>query len=323
VKVNEMEMPKSLIEAIRYFSDEQTCINAVAYLRWEDGSPVCPKCGAEQGERNHYWLATQKRWKCYSCRKQFSVKVGTIFEDSPIGLDKWLTALWLLVNCKNGVSSYEVSRDLKISQKAAWFVLQRLRHILKDTTVIPMGSGPVEADESFHGGKPKNMHRSRRLRLKLNENGYSEKTAVFGMLDRETRKVRAQVVPNVKRQTLQKAILDRVGFGSTVYTDGWVGYEGLKAQGFVHETVNHLNEYVRGQVHTQGIENFWSLLKRGLNGTYVAVEPYHLDAYLDEQMFRFNNRIGHTDATRFVKALSQVVNRRLTYAELTGKSATA
>ena len=288
-------------------------------MRWADGKPVCPKCGAEENGRKHYWLDTQKRWKCYSCRKQFSVKVGTMFEDSPIGLDKWLTALWLLVNCKNGVSSYEVARDISISQKSAWFVLQRLRHILKDTDIVPMGSGPVEADESFHGGKPKNMHRSRRPKLQVGMNGYAEKTAVFGMLDRETRQVRAQVVPNVKRETLQKAILDQVGFGSTVYTDGWPGYDGLKGAGFVHETVNHMNEYVRGQVSTQAIENYWSLLKRGLNGTYVAVEPFHMDRYLDEQMFRFNNRIGHTDSTRFVKALSQVVNRRLTYAELTGK----
>jgi transposase-like protein len=248
------------------------------------------------------------------------VKVGTIFEDSPIGLDKWLTALWLLVNCKNGVSSYEVSRDLGISQKAAWFVLQRLRHILKDTAVVPM-NGPAEADETFVGGKPKNMHRSRRLKLQLGVNGYAEKTAVFGMLDRETRKVRAQVVPNVKRDTLQKAILDGVGFGSTVYSDGWLGYVGLDQKGFIHDTVNHMNEYVRGQVHTQAIENFWSLLKRGLNGTYVAVEPYHMDRYLDEAMFRFNHRIGHNDASRFVQALSQVVNRRLTYKELTGKEA--
>src|ERR1039457_4259130 len=192
-----MEMPTTLLEAIRYFSDEQTCINAVAYLRWEDGSPVCPKCNAAQGERNPHGLAKQKRWKCYQCYKQFSVKVGTIFEDSPISLSKWLPAMWLLVNCKNGVSSYEVSRDLGLSQQAAWFVLQRVRHIFKDTTVIPM-RGPVEVDESFHGGKPKNMHRSRRLRLQVGENGYSEKTAVFGILDRETRKVRAQVVPNVK-----------------------------------------------------------------------------------------------------------------------------
>jgi transposase-like protein len=299
-----MEIPTSLIEAIRLYSNPQTCIDTVAQLRWADGKPVCPKCNTAESDRKHYWLANQKRWKCYSCLKQFSVKVGTIFEDSPIGLDKWLTALWLLVNCKNGVSSYEIARDVSITQKSAWFVLQRLRHILKDTSMIPLGSGPVEADESFHGGKPKNMHRSRRLKLKLGMNGYAEKTAVFGMIDRETRQVRAQVVPNVKRETLQKAILDGVGFGSTVYTDRWAGYDGLSQSGFIHETVNHMEEYVRGQVHTQSIENFWSLLKRGLNGTYVAVEPYHMDRYMDEQMFRFNNRIGHNDSTRFMKALS-------------------
>jgi transposase-like protein len=319
-----MEMPTTLIEAIKYFSDEQTCINAVAYLRWEDGSPVCPKCHAEQtGERNHYWLTSQKRWKCYKCYRQFSVKLGTIFEDSPIPLQKWLPALWLLVNCKNGVSSYEVSRDLGISQKAAWFVLQRLRHVLKDVTVIPM-KGPAEADETFIGANPKNMHRAKRLKVKAGlKGGHAEKTIVFGMLDRNTRKVRATIIPNVKRETLQNAILNRVGFGSTVYTDGWHGYDGLKAEGFVHETVNHVEEYVRGHVHTQAIENFWSLLKRGLKGTYVAVEPFHLDRYLDEAMFRFNHRINHTDSTRFVQALSQVVNRRLTYAELTGKTPNA
>jgi transposase-like protein len=151
--------------------------------------------------------------------------------------------------------------------------------------------------------------------------GYAEKTAVFGMLDRETRQVRAQVIPNVKRVTLQAAILNNVGAGSTIYSDSWPRYDGLKKSGLVHGTVNHMNEYVRGQVHTQGIENFWSLLKRGLQGTYVAVEPYHMDRYIDEQCFRFNSRIGHNDSTRFIKALSQVVNRRLTYKELTGKEA--
>jgi transposase-like protein len=316
-----MNIPKNRLEAIRIYSDEQTCIDTLAAMRWPDGKPVCPKCEAVEGERKHYWLAKQRRWKCYACYKQFSVKVGTIFEDSPIGLDKWLTALWLLTSCKNGVSSYEVARDLSISQKSAWFVLQRLRFILKDTKLVPMGSGPVEADESFHGGKPKNMHRSRRLKLKLGENGYAEKTAVFGMLDRETRQVRAQVIPNVKRTTLQAAILSNVGFGSTVYTDNWPGYDGLKDAGYVHDTVNHMTEYVKGQVSTQAIENFWSCLKRTLTGTYVAVEPYHMDRYLDEQMFRFNHRIGYTDSTRFMKALSQIANRRLTYAELTGKEA--
>ena len=320
----QVEQPKSLIEAIRYFSNPQVCIDAIANLRWENGSPVCPKCGLCEGDRKHMWLRTQKRWKCYGCRKQFSVKVGTIFEDSPIGLDKWLTTLWLLVNCKNGVSSYEIARDVEVTQKSAWFMLQRLRFVLKDVTPIKMGNSgtPVQMDESFHGGKPKNMHASRRLKLKVAQNGYADKTAVFGMLETGTRQVRAMVVPNVKRVTLQKAILDNVGSGSTIHTDQWPGYDGLRSHDFVHDTVNHMNEYVTaGGVHTQAIENFWSLLKRGLNGTYVAVEPMHMDRYLDEQMFRFNNRLGYDDGTRFQKALSQVSGRRLTYAELTGKEA--
>jgi len=322
VYITGMDMtPKTLTQAIRHYSDPQTCINAVAMMRWEDGSPVCPRCNAAQGTRNHYWLKTQKRWKCYSCRKQFSVKVGTIFEDSPLGLDIWLTALWMLCNCRNGVSSYEIARATGIAQKNAWFVLQRLRFVMRDTRPVMLGDGPVEADEAFIGGKPKNMHRKRRLQRQTGAHGYSEKAVVFGMLDRGTREVRAQVVPNVKRETLQKAILDRVGFGSTVYTDGFHAYDKLGASGFVHETVNHVEEYVRGQVHTQAIENFWSCLKRSLSGTYIAVEPFHLDRYLDEQMFRFNNRIGHDDGSRFQKALGQVSGKRLTWVELTGKEA--
>ncbi len=208
--------PKTLTEAIRYYSNQQTCIDAVAYLRWPDGKPVCPKCNTVEGERKHYWLNTQKRWKCYSCRKQFSVKVGSVFEDSALSLDIWLIALWMLCNCKNGVSSYEIGRATGIAQKSAWFVLQRLRLVLKDVQPVPMGAGeanPVEMDECFIGGKPKNMHRSRRLKLKLGTNGYAEKTAVFGMLERGSRQVRATVIPNVKRETLQKKILENVGFG--------------------------------------------------------------------------------------------------------------
>jgi len=227
----------------------------------------------------------------------------------------------MLCNCRNGVSSYEIGRATGIAQKSAWFVLQRLRLVLKEVKPVMMGETgtPVEMDECFVGGKPKNMHRSRRLKLRLAENGYAEKTAILGMLERGTRQVRATVIPNVKRETLQKEILEQVGFGSTVYTDGWPGYDGLTAKEFVHETVNHMEEYVRGEVSTQAIENFWSCLKRTLNGTYVAVEPYHMERYLDEQMFRFNNRIGHTDGMRFQKALSQVGGKRLTWVELTGK----
>ena len=146
---------------------------------------------------------------------------------------------------------------------------------------------------------------------------------VMGMLDRELRQVRAKVVPNVKRETLQNEILSQIEHKSTVYTDGWASYDDLKAKEFIHDTVSHVNEYVRGNVHTQGIENFWSLLKRSLRGTYVAVEPFHLDAYVQEQCFRFNNRSTKdnplTDADRFMLAVSQVAGKRLTYAELTGK----
>jgi transposase-like protein len=319
-----MEMlaaPKTLTEAIRYYSNVQTCIDAVAALRWAEGKPVCPKCNTGEGVRKHYWLDTQKRWKCYSCRKQFSVKVGTIFEDSPLSLDIWMVAMWMLCNCRNGVSSYEIARATGIAQKSAWFVLQRLRFVLKETSPAMLGATgtPVEMDETFIGGKPKNMHRSKRLKQRVGMNGYAEKTAIFGMIERGTREVRATVIPNVKRETLQKKILEQVGFGSTIYTDGWPGYDGLNAKQFIHETVNHMNEYVRGEVSTQAIENFWSCLKRTLNGTYVAVEPFHMERYLDEQMFRFNNRIGHTDGTRFQKALAKVGGKRLTWVELTGK----
>jgi transposase-like protein len=310
--------PRTLTEAIRHYSNPQTCIDAVAALRWPDGCIVCPKCGA--ADRKHYWLDTQKRWKCYLCRKQFSVKVGTIFEDSLLGLDVWLTALWMLCNCKNGVSSYEIARATGIAQKSAWHVLQRLRLVLKDMREVALGEeGPVECDEVFVGPDPRRMHASRRLKMQTAITQRTHKVPVFGMLDRNTRQVRAQVVPNVRRETLQNAILENLAHGATVYTDQYTGYDKLAAQQFVHDTVNHMETYVRGQVHTQGIENFWSLLKRGLRGTYIAVEPFHLERYIDEQVFRYNNRIGHTDATRFQKALAQVAGKRLTWNDLTGK----
>ncbi len=318
--------PKSLIEMVRYFSDMDVCIEFVASLRWLNGT-VCPHCASQ----NVGFLKTRRIWKCRACRKQFSVKTGTIFEDSPISLDKWLMAIWLVVNCKNGVSSYEISRDLKVTQKSAWFMLHRIRLALKNGSwdATPMGTegGPVECDETFVGPDKRKMHSDRRSKLKLAANGNNDKTIVFGMLDRATREVRTKVIPNVKRDTLQNEILAQVGKGATVYTDGWLGYDGLATREFVHETVNHLEEYVRGSVHTQGIENFWSLLKRGLTGTYVAVEPFHLQAYVDEQAFRFNNRSTREnpldDADRFMVAVTQISGKRLTYSQLTGKDGNA
>jgi transposase-like protein len=317
-----MKAPKTLQQAIQTFSDEQVCIDAVAAMRWPDG-PECPHCQAKEP----YYLATQKRWKCRSCRKQFSVKVGTIFEDSPISLQQWLPALWMLVNDKNGISSYELHRALDISQKSAWFVLHRLRMVLKQNPGFQFG-GPVEVDETFVGGRIANMHKSKKARMtqikgQQLKGDHMNKTIVMGLLDRELRQVRAKVVPNVRRDTLQAEVLREVEHGSTVYTDEWIGYNALHQQ-FVHDVVNHVEGYVDGQVHTNGIENFWALLKRTLKGTYVAVEPFHLERYVDEQIFRFNNRATKenplTDSDRFVAALAQVAGKRLTFKELTGKT---
>ena len=326
------EFPQSLLQATRYFSDIDVCVDFVAEMRWPNGV-TCPHC---EGQRVSY-LSTRRIWKCMDkdCHKQFSVKTGSIFEDSPIALDKWLMAVWLVVNCKNGVSSYEIARDLKVTQKSAWFMLHRIRLALRKGSWEKFGGGdgsPVEVDESYVGGKTKNMHRSRKLKLaqKVGEipsskpvvERYPGKTAVMGMFDRESRQVRAKVVPNVRRETLQDEILANIHHGSAIYSDNAVSYNKLQDK-YIHETVNHLDTYVRGQVHTNSLENFWSLMKRGLHGTYVAVEPFHLDRYIDEQVFRFNNRRTPdnplNDADRFMLAVSQISGKRLTYAELTGK----
>jgi transposase-like protein len=313
-----MDAPKTLLEAIQFFSDAENCRQFMVAIRWEDGVVRCPYCNSDAV----IYLANAKVYYCRAKhpKQKFSLKIGTIFEDSPIGLDKWLPAYWLLSNCKNGISSYELARAIGVTQKSAWFMLHRIRFSMQSAPDLRMGQegGPVEADETFIGGKPKNMH-LRKRKLAKNGNFHTDKPAVFGMLDRETREVRAKVIPNVKREVLQNEILDQVVKGSKVFTDGWKGYNGL-ADEFVHDTVNHLREYVRGEVHTQGIDNFWSLLKRTLSGTYVAVEPFHLDRYVSEQAFRFNNRKNKDDYDRFSLAVSQGNGKRLTLAELTGKT---
>jgi transposase-like protein len=317
-----MKAPKTLQEAIIYFADADNCVAYMIDHRWPNGV-VCPTCG----RKDVSYLATQKKWQCKSAhaKRQFSAKVGTIFEDSPLGLEKWLPAVWLIVTAKNGISSMEISRSLGVTQKTAWFMLHRIREAMKNGSMFKIGGsdgGPVEIDETFVGPKPQKMHRDRRLRMQTAEKG-NQKAIVMGMLDRESRQVRAKVIPNVRRDVLQAEILNGVEGGSTVYTDGYPGYDQLLLKGYLHQVINHTQEYVRGQVHTQGIDNFWSLLKRMLTGTYVAVEPFHLDRYVDEQAFRYNNRATKdnplTDADRVALLLSQVAGRRLTYAEVTGK----
>ena len=317
---------KTLQQAIQHFADRENCRKFMVFVLWPDGTPKCPYCGATKLT----WMAKANQYRCYGAHKKqkFSLKVGTVFEDSPIGLDKWLPALWLLCNAKNGISSYELHRALGVTQKTAWFMLHRIRLAMETKTFVKMGgpdSAPVEVDETFIGGKIKNMHHSR-VREKYKGkpvSGGSTKAIVMGIRDRETRQVRAKVIPDVNRETLQNEILANVEKKSKVYTDAAQGYYNLARRDFIHDTVNHLEEYVRGQVHTQGIENFWSLLKRGLKGTYVAVEPFHLDRYVTEQVFRYNNRATKdnplTDADRFTLAVSQISGKRLTYAELTGK----
>jgi transposase-like protein len=317
-----MKKPITLQQAIIYFSDPERCFRYAVELRWPDLKVSCPRCGSEK----HSFIKTRRIWFCYGCQKQFTLKVGTIFEDSALGLDKWMTAIWMICSCKNGISSYELAKAIGITQKSAWFMLHRIREAMASGSFVKMGGngGAVEADETFVGGRIANMHRSTVRKKYFGQplGGPSQKAIVMGLRDRQTRQIRAKVIPNVSRETLQNEILENVERKSKIYTDQAPGYYNIAQRDFIHETVNHVEEYVRGEVHTQGLENFWALLKRGLRGTYVAVEPFHLDRYVGEQVFRFNNRATKdnplNDADRFALAMNQAAGKRLTYAELTG-----
>jgi transposase-like protein len=314
------KFPETLQEAVLYFSDEDTCIKFFADLRWPDGKPVCPNCG--QKERVSH-LSTRRVWKCLECKKQFSVKIGSIFEESAIPLSKWLPAVWLIGCAKNGISSYEVSRALGVTQKSAWFMLHRIRLAMQCQSFEKFGgeSDPVEVDETYIGGLARNMHADRRKRKIQGRTGYMGKIAVFGLLDRGKNgksRVKAHVVPDSWQKAANSIIKETVEAGSNVFTDEHGNYFHLGDAGFNHAFVRHAEEYVRGNVHTNGIENFWSLLKRGIKGTYVSVEPFHMFRYLDEQCFRFNERFGN-DGDRFLEIMAHVAGRRLTYEKLTGK----
>jgi transposase-like protein len=307
-----METPKTLQQAIIYFSDAKNCNDFMVAMRWPDGQVQCPRCGSE----NVTYLEKARVWKCYSKhpKAKFSLKVGTIFEDSPLGLDKWFTAMWLIANCKNGISSYELGRHLGITQKAAWHVNHRIRLAMQNGSLAKL-SGHVEVDETFIGGLARNRHSHKR---KHEGTGGAGKVAVMGLLERRG-EVRVRVLPNVQLETLHGHVHQQIEEGTNLYTDKWVGYKHLDEE-YIHNVINHAVEYVRGNVHTNGIENFWSLLKRTLKGTYVSVEPFHLFRYLDEQAYRFNKR-KMTDFQRFIGVVEMVTGKRLEYKQLIGRSA--
>ncbi len=313
--------PKTLQQAIVHFANPDNCLNFMVKLRWPDGKVTCPTCGREDA----VFLQNQRKWQCKNVHghRQFSVKVGTIMEDSALPLDKWLVAIWMIANCKNGISSYEVGRALGVTQKSAWFMLHRIRLAMQNRSILKLGGSgsQVEVDETFVGGAARFMHSDKRKR-RITETGTKDKVAIVGILERGG-EVRGAVVGNRKKHALQTQIRTHVKAGSAIYTDALMSYQGLREQGFEHQVIDHAEKYVDGQVHTNGLENFWSLLKRGLKGTYVSVEEFHLFRYLDEQMFRYNFRELAHDGLRFEHVASHIFGKRLTYAEVTGKTGSA
>jgi transposase-like protein len=311
-------LPRTLLQAVAYFSKPENCLSYLVSRRWPKGV-TCPECGSN---RVHF-DKTRMGWRCVEQhpKRRFTLKTGTIFEDSPLGLDKWLPCVWMIANMKNGVSSHEIARSLGVTQKTAWFMLHRVRLAMQGESGGKLG-GDVEVDETFIGGKARNMHAAKRKRLGISQSkSMIGKVAVMGLLERHTKddggaQVRFKVIANRKKHQLESVVAEHVETGANLYTDALRSYDRMSERGYVHHVIDHAEAYVDGQVHTNGLENFWSLLKRALKGTYVSVEPFHLFRYLDEQAFRFNHRRDRTDSERFSTVIDQIVGKRLTYAEL-------
>ncbi len=308
---NTVKEPTSLIEAVRYFADSDRCFNFMMKLRWPTGEAACPRCG----ECDPIFISTRRIWKCRGCKRQFSIKVGTIFENSGLGFEKWLPAIWLIANSKNGISSHELGRALGVTQKTAWFMNHRIR-LAMETGTFEKLSNVVEVDETYVGGLAKNMHKVERD-AKIHGTGGSDKLPIQGALQRGG-KVIAEVIPDATSEVLQGNVAEWLKPDATVYTDGATAYKGLP---FEHETVAHsVGEYVRGNVHTNGIENFWTLFKRAWKGTYTHMNDEHAHRYLAERVFSFNNR-ELTDLERMESVVAQVSGRGITYDKLKSKVA--
>lgn len=305
------KLPTTLQEAIEYFADSQRCLDLLVAMRWPHG-PVCPRCNSPE----HGYLKSRSVWQCKGCRKQYTAKLGTIFEDSPLPLNKWFCALWMITSAKNGVSSYEIHRALKVTQKTAWFMMHRLRLALQKGSIDRKLMGEVEVDETYIGGHARNMHVDKRIKLQRNE-GFFRKAVVVGMMERKG-EVRTALLAKASKRLLEAAIKEHIVPGSALYSDEWRGYQQVGKE-YAHQVINHTEKYVEGNVHTNNIECYWSLLKRGIKGTYVSVEPFHLFRYLDEQSFRFNTRKDN-DQGRFMLALSQIGGKRVQYLDLIGQT---
>jgi ISXO2-like transposase domain len=301
-------------------------------LRWPEGVR-CPTC--DGSDVKFYWASSKNRktgvvtprplfeCKAKHAKRQFTVKTGSIFEDSALPLDKWFVAIWAVANCKNGISSYELGRATGITQKSAWFMLHRIR-VAMTAGGFDKFDRTTEADETYIGGASKNMHEWKREQ-RISGSAANDKAAVMGLLERGDgtvpSRVRARVIRDANARVLQTAVREHVNPGSLVVTDALLSYRGLDAD-YVHQFVNHTSEYVRGIIHTNGIENFWSLLKRTVKGTYVSVNPHHLQAYVGEQTFRFNERRDN-DLGRFRSVLGAVGGKRLTWKDLTNHGLSA